>query len=455
MQGWVGVVLAAGQATRMKSSISKVLHKVCGREMLLYPVQALRDAGVERVVVVVSPGNREAVEGLLEDSVEFANQSQTLGTGHALLQAAPILTGQASHVAVINGDSPLINSASVKALMETHLAREATMTLLTAEDCPQKGFGRVVRGGLGTVESIIEAVEVNDDAPAREVVGGAYCFQSPWVWEGLEKLPVGKNGEFYLTALAQLAHGQERTVEALVCDDASEVMGINDRVQLAQVEGEMYQRIRRHWMLEGVTMVDPPSTFVDATVELGQDTVLQPNTMVLSRSTIGRDCRIGPGSVIRDSLIGDRCSVVASHLEEAILEDDVDVGPFSHLRSGAHLEKGVHVGNFSEIKNSRIGQGSAMGHFGYVGDASIGAQVNLGAGMVTCNYDGVSHQRTEIEDGAFIGCDTMLVAPVRVGAGSITGAGSVVNKDVAPSRLAVGVPAKIKKSKRLSEKRGN
>ena len=240
-------------------------------------------------------------------------------------------------------------------------------------------------------------------------------------------------------------------VEALDCGDPREVLGINHRVQLAEAEALMRGRIRERWMLEGVTILDPASTFVDAAAILAPDTVIYPNTMVLGKSAIGSGCTIGPGTVVRDSTIGDDCKVVASFLEEAVVEDSVEIGPFSHLRPGAYLESDVHIGNFSEIKNSRLGRGVAMGHFGYVGDASIGARANLGAGMVTCNYDGVAKHRTVVEEGAFIGCDTMFIAPVRIGAGASTGAGAVVTKDVPPNRLAVGVPAKIMAPKKNPE----
>ena len=452
MNDRAGVVLAAGLGARMKSSIPKVLHKVCGKEMILYPVQALRDAGVERVLVVVSSNNEEAIRGLLGDSVDYVLQSQLLGTGHALLQAAPLLRREAAHVAVLGADTPLIGAATMRALWDVHLAKESCVTFLSSDQCPEKEMGRVVRDGDGRVVGIVEWTETDDTSAPGEVNAGAYYFKGSWLWENLERISVGKKGEFYLTSLATMAAAQREGVEARVADDPTEALGINNRVQMAQVEGVMYQRVRHRWMLEGVTMVDPASTFIDASVELDQDTVVYPNTMVLGATRIGKQCQIGPGSVIRNSQVGDRCIVTASFLEGATLEEGVDIGPFSHLRPGAYLEKGVHLGNFSEVKNSRLGQGSVMGHFGYVGDASIGSGVNLGAGTVTCNYDGVAHHQTVIEEGAFIGCDTMLVAPVRVGADSITGAGAVVTKDVAPGRLVMGVPARIKKSKRVSGK---
>ena len=447
------MILAAGLGTRMKSSVPKVLHKVCGQEMLLYPVRTLNEAGVDRIVVVVSPANEGAVRDLLGESVQYVVQHQPLGTGHALLQAAPLLAGQDAHVAVIGADMPLVKAETMQSLLDLHSSRKACMTLLVSSPAPQKDMGRLMHDEDGRVVAVVEAVEPDAGKASEQVNGGSYWFQGSWLWPNLTEIPLGEKGEFYLTSLVAMAAAQGQGVEALVADDPAEVLGINNRLQMSQVEAALYGRIRERWMLEGVTMIDPASTFIDASAVMGQDTLVYPNTMVLGDSRVGKECTLGPASVIRDSQVGDRCRITASHLEGAILEEDVDMGPFSHLRPGAYIEKGVHLGNFCEVKNSRLGQGVAMGHFGYVGDATIGAGVNLGAGMVTCNYDGVEHLHTVVEDGAFIGCDTMLVAPVRVGSNSITAAGSVVTSDVPPGRLAVGVPARIRKSKRISEKK--
>ena len=453
MRGRAGVVLAGGIGSRMRSKFSKVLHKLCGREMLVYPVETLREAGMETVVVVVSPSNEESVRSLLGDNVEYVVQHQPLGTGHALLQTASALKDQVDHIAVIGGDTPLVRPGSVKSLLDTHLSKKACMSLLVhSGDMPQD-MGRLARLPDGRITGIVEASEANGATVSKEVNGGTYWFTASWLWNQLTKIPIAGRGEFYLTSLAEMAFQQDLCVETLEVDEPSEILGINDRIQMATAVEALYARIREDCMRQGVTMIDPTTTFIDASAQLGQDTLIYPNTMVLGSSRVGTECMLGPGSVISDSQIGDRCSVTASHVEGAILEENVKVGPFSHLRPGSYIERGVHLGNFCEVKNSRLGQGSAMGHFGYVGDATVGARVNLGAGAVTCNYDGVEHQSTVIEDGAFIGSDTMLVAPVRVGENSITAAGSVVTSDVPPARLAVGVPAKIRKSKRLSEKK--
>ena len=453
MDVWAGVILAAGKGIRMKSKVPKIFHKLCGQELVVYPVEALKNAGVKRIVMVVSPESEQRAKDLLGDAVEYVCQTQPLGTGHALLQAADLLTGQSQQILVLGADSPLIRSTTLETLSSYHLSMGADITLLSARACSLEGMGRVVRNDAGKVVGIREAAEPSerDGKPSPEANSGAYGFNASWLWDNLPRIQKAPTGEFYLTSLVGMAASGGANVDAVVFEDPREVAGINNRLQFAQAEAAMRQRIRDHWILEGVTMLDPSSTFLDLSVELGQDTVVYPNTMVLARSKVGSGCTIGPSTVIQDSNIGDGCKVVASYLEGATVEESVEIGPFSHLRPGAYLESGVHIGNFSEIKNSRLGRGAAMGHFGYVGDASIGANVNLGAGMVTCNYDGVNKHRTVIEEEALIGCATMFVAPVTVGAGAITGAGAVVTKDVPPHRLAVGVPAKIRESKRARQ----
>jgi bifunctional UDP-N-acetylglucosamine pyrophosphorylase/glucosamine-1-phosphate N-acetyltransferase len=318
------------------------------------------------------------------------------------------------------------------------------MTLLTVGGVRTHDLGRVLRDGKGQVIDIVEAADWNGpvDAPA-EVNVGVYCFDASWVKENLARVEPSAKGEKYLTSLVAMGSAHGDTIQGVAADDASEMLGVNNRVQLAQVEAIQRQRILEHWMLEGVTIQDPASVYIDADVTVGQDTVILPNTMLLGQTHIAEECQIGPSSVVRDSSIGDRCRVTASVLEEVTMEHDVDVGPFSHLRPGTYLETGVHIGNYVEVKNSRLASGAVSGHFSYLGDATIGAGVNIGAGTITCNYDGKNKLPTVIEQGAFIGCDTMLVAPVTIGAEAVTGAGSVVTKDVPKGRLAVGVPARI------------
>ena len=445
MVQWAGIVLAAGVGERMRSRIPKALHPVCGKEMVRYPVELLQQLGAERIAVVVSPTNGGEVRGLLGDAVDYVVQADPKGTGDALVQAREALAGKADNLLVMYGDTPLIRHGTVQRVMDSHLNRGAVMSMLTGTVPAVGDLGRVVRDTSGRISAIVEAVDGGSDPGSPgEINGGVYCFSAPWLWDSLEGISPGRTGEQYITSLAADGAAAGREVIGVAADDAGELQGVNNRIQLAQAEGALRRRIRNEWMLAGVSMSDPDSIFIDADAVIGQDTLLLPNTMLVGRTEIGAGCEIGPGSVIRDSKIGDRCTVIASMLEGATLEDGVSAGPFSHLRPGAYLESGAHVGNFAEIKESRLGRGAMMGHFGYVGDASIGAEANLGAGMVTCNYDGEKKHRTVVEANAFVGCDTMLVAPVKVGAGAATGAGAVVTEDVPPGRLAVGVPARIR-----------
>ncbi|PKB71167.1 MAG: UDP-N-acetylglucosamine diphosphorylase/glucosamine-1-phosphate N-acetyltransferase [SAR202 cluster bacterium Io17-Chloro-G6] len=446
MDNLAGIIMAAGDGIRMKSRIPKVLHRLCGKELVRYPVELMGRLGVEHVVVVVSSANQEAVKELLGDSVEYAVQASKTGTAAAVETAASLLQSEVRQVLVMGGDSPLVTEKSVRRLVDGHVEGGRQMSILSAIVQDGRGLGRIRRdhGYQRNVLGIIEDSEdTGRDGQPVEVNSGVYCFQADWLWKNLENVDSGSGRERYLTDLAAIAADRGDLAAAQLSDDPSEVLGINNRVELANLEDIQRRRIREQWMLDGVTISDPSSVMIDADVVIGQDTMVLPNTMLLGRTVIGSGCEVGPNSVVKDSTIGNDCRVTSSALEEAVMETGVDIGPFSHLRPGAYLESGVHIGNFVEVKESRFAAGAVMGHFGYVGDASIGANVNVGAGMVTCNYDGKEKHRTVIEKDAFIGCDTMLVAPVTVGAAAVTGAGAVITKDVPPARLAVGVPAKI------------
>ena len=432
----------------MKSRIPKVLHRLCGKELVRYSVELLQEVGVESVTVVVSPDSYDAVKALLGDSVEYAVQPQPLGTADALARCSTALEGVFGNVLVIGSDTPLVTADSVRRLLADHQKNSSQMSLLTVTGASLPDLGQVIIKG-NRVEKIVEAADApgtpdTSDTGGGEVNAGVYCFESKWLWPAIKNVETSQAGELYITDLAAIGARDNAAVTATEADDPAEALGINDRVQLAQAESVLRQRVREHWMLAGVTISDPSSVYIDAEVTIGADTTVLPNSMLLGRTTVGENCEIGPGSTIKDSHVGDNCRVITTVLEESTMESGVDIGPFSHLRPGAYLESGVHIGNFVEVKESRFAAGSVMGHFGYVGDASIGPNVNVGAGMVTCNYDGKDKHRTVIEEGAFIGCDTMLVAPVTVGSKAVTGAGSVITKDVPPARLAVGVPAKIK-----------
>jgi bifunctional UDP-N-acetylglucosamine pyrophosphorylase/glucosamine-1-phosphate N-acetyltransferase len=333
----------------------------------------------------------------------------------------------------------------VSSLAARHGANGADLTFLTACVEDSRGLGRLERDGDGRPVAIRE--EADDERPEgspAEINVGVYCFRGSWLWPRLRRLKRSPSGEYYLTDLVAGAVGSRDALEAVVTSDPDEATGVNDRLQLAQAEAVVRERIRRRHMLAGVTMVNPAAVYIDADVEIGADTVLWPNTYLTGSTRVGPGCVLGPDTSLTDSQVGARCRVVSSVLEDAVLEDDVDVGPFSHLRSGSYIEQGAHIGNFAEVKNARLGRRTKLGHFSYVGDAQVGGDVNIGAGTITCNFDGTRKHRTIIGDGAFIGSDTMLVAPVEVGKRSATAAGSVVNHDVPPDSLAVGSPARIR-----------
>jgi bifunctional UDP-N-acetylglucosamine pyrophosphorylase/glucosamine-1-phosphate N-acetyltransferase len=298
---------------------------------------------------------------------------------------------------------------------------------------------------------VVEVAQASEAQLAiREVNASVYCFAASWLWDALRRIPLSPKGEYYLTDTVGLAVSEGLSVQAVTVDDLEEALGINTRVQMAQAEAALRQRINREWMLAGVTLIDPATTYIEPGVRIGTDTTIWPNTYLQGSTEIGRNCTIGPNAILRDARLGERCKVLASVLEKAVLEDDVDVGPFGRLRKGAHLAKGVHMGNFGEVKDSYLGPGTKMGHMSYIGNATIGADVNIGAGTITCNFDGKKKNPTEIGAGAFIGSDTMLVAPVKVGEGAQTGAGAVVTKDVPPDTLSVGMPARaIRKLKKV------
>jgi bifunctional UDP-N-acetylglucosamine pyrophosphorylase/glucosamine-1-phosphate N-acetyltransferase len=440
------VLLAAGQGTRMKSDLQKILHPVCGRPMISYALDAACSASTEPPVVVIGNGG-EALRQFLGDSARCAVQEPQLGTGHAVQQAAAMLRGKTDLVLVTYADMPLLRPETLAQLVETQKQARGPMTMLTVMTDDPRGFGRVVRGPDGSVLAIVEeAAATPEQLAIKELNVGAYCFSAEWLWGALERIPISRKGEYYLTEAVGLAVEAGLTVQALVSDDLAETIGINTRLHLAEAESAMRARINRAHMLAGVTIVDPATTYIEPGVSIGRDTVVWPNTYLQGKTEIGEGCVIGPNSILRDSKIERDCTVFASVVESAWLEERVDIGPFAHLRKGAHLCRGVHMGNFGEVKDSTLGPGTKVGHFSYIGNATIGPDVNIGAGTITCNYDGERKNPTEIGEGAFIGSDTMLVAPVKLGAGARTGAGAVVTKDVDPDTLVVGVPARpIKK----------
>ncbi len=444
MEDLAVVVLAAGQGTRMKSKTPKVLHRLAGKPMVCHVLDAVSVLDPSKVVLVIGHEG-EQVRRALERSLEFVEQTEQMGTGHAVLRARPLLEGMADHILVLYGDTPLLRGDTLQGLVDLHYRSGATITMLVAQAEDPRGYGRIIRVD-GEIRGIVEEQAATEEQKLlREINSGVYCFDAAWLWGHLPEVPLNEKGEYYLTDLIALAPAEGRVVRAFAVEDPDDAMGVNDRVQLAEAESLLQWRIRQQLMLSGVTMVDPGLVFVDADVVIGQDTVIYPGSFLRGRTRIGEGCVIGPNSYIEDSGIAAKCRIFASVVEGAVVDEGVSIGPFSHLRQGAHLAEGVHLGNFAEVKNSFLGHDTKQHHFSYIGDATVGKRVNIGAGTITCNFDaetGEKH-RTVIEDDVALGSDTMLVAPVRVGRGGETGAGSVVTKDIPPECLAVGVPAKV------------
>ncbi|MCX6067749.1 MAG: bifunctional UDP-N-acetylglucosamine diphosphorylase/glucosamine-1-phosphate N-acetyltransferase GlmU [Chloroflexi bacterium] len=436
------VLLAAGQGTRMKSDLPKMLHPVCGQPIVFHALAAAKAASTETPVVVIGHG-ADAVRKALGQAARCVVQEQQLGTGHAVLQASSLLKDQTDYVLVTYGDMPLLRAETLQKLVEVQQANPGPLTMLTVVHDNPRGFGRVLRKADGTVAAVVEEfVATPEQLAINELNVGAYCFRADWLWQALQRIQVSPKGEYFLTDTVEVAVKDNLPVQAISTDDFSETIGVNTRIHLAEAEAAMRLRINQRHMLAGVSFIDPASTYIEAEVSLGRDTVVWPNTYLFGKTSIGQNCQIGPNSHIRDTMIGNGCTVLMSVLEGAVLEDDVDMGPFARLRKGAYLSKGVHMGNFGEVKDSRLGPGVKMGHFSYIGNATIGAETNIGAGTITCNFDGEIKHPTIIGEGVFIGSDTMLVAPVTLGDGARTGAGSVVTRDIPADTLAVGVPAR-------------
>jgi bifunctional UDP-N-acetylglucosamine pyrophosphorylase/glucosamine-1-phosphate N-acetyltransferase len=431
--------MAAGEGTRMRSSLPKMLHPVCGRPMVAWPVLAAREAGAERIAAIVSPG-RDISAGF-PGEVETVVQPKPDGTGGAVRAAMPLI-GEAETVLVLSGDVPLISVETISGMLETHDASGAAATMLTIELDDPGSYGRVIRSGSGEVERVVETKAAGDASAEqlaiREINAGAYVFQTGPLAEALGSLSSeNAQSEYYLPDVLPALRARGHAVAAHLTDDLAVTMGVNDRADLAAVEAEARRRILERHMLAGVTVVDPGSTWVDADVEIAADARIEPGTSLRGRTVVEAGAVVGPLSTVIDSTLGEGASVPHSYLLECAVGPQARVGPFAYLRPGAELAPGAKAGAFVEVKNSRIGEGAKVPHLAYVGDAEIGAGSNLGAGSITANYDGFRKNRTTIGENVRIGVDTMLIAPVEVGDGAYTGAGAVIKSDVPDGALAV------------------
>ncbi|MFQ5830233.1 MAG: bifunctional UDP-N-acetylglucosamine diphosphorylase/glucosamine-1-phosphate N-acetyltransferase GlmU [Candidatus Methylomirabilia bacterium] len=439
MSALATVILAAGEGKRMRSRLPKALHRLGGRPLVGYAMRAARQLGGR--IVVVGPGGEEVRGGLgAGDDVVLVEQKERLGTGHALREARAACGNGEGSVLVLPCDVPLLSESSLRRLVTHHQATGAAVTLLTAVVDDPSGYGRILRDAGRVVAIVEERDALPDQKPVREIATSVYCFDARRLWPALEQVDNHNDqGEYYLTDVIQILAHQQARVEALQADDPVECLGVNDRKQLAELGAILRSRTLDRLMTEGVTILDPATTYVDDTVSVAPDTVLYPGVVLEGATSVGSESVIGIGCHISDSKIGERVTLKPyCVLSDSTVEREAVLGPFCHLRPLSHVGPRAKIGNFVELKKSRVGRGSKVPHLSYVGDATVGEDVNVGAGTITCNYDGVAKHETTIGDRAFVGTNSSLVAPITIGEGAYVGAGSTITKDVPPGALAVG-----------------
>jgi len=446
MHNFKAIILAGGSGTRMKSRLPKPLHKLSGTPMIIWIVNAIIQSRIKDIITIV-PANHEAFQNILEHKSELAVQDPPKGSGHALLQSKR-KADKAKNLLVVNSDMPLIKSETLTTLINHHQSSEADITVLTSKVKRPKGFGRIIRNSEGKITNIVEEPEADiEQKLIDEINAGAYCFKTSWLWDALESLKPSKSGEFFLTDLINFAHILKLNIESLITEE-EEIIGVNNKSDLARAGKLSRAAICERLMNDGVIIIDPDTTYIDSEVTIGADTTIFPNTHLTGNTNISFHSEIGPNCVISNSSIGSKCIIKSSTIESAVILDEVKVGPYSHIREGSILKSNVEIGNYVEIKNSTLGNGTKSGHHCYLGDSDIGSNVNIGAGTITCNYDGTDKHRTIIKDEAFIGSDTKLIAPVIIGEKSITGAGSIITKDIPDFSKGIGTPARTLKGDR-------
>lgn len=432
------IILAAGKGTRMKSSLYKVLHKVCGKSMVEHVVTQVEKSGADKIVTIVGYG-ADDVKALLQDRVHYALQKEQLGTGHAVKQAKTLLAGQEGVTIVLCGDTPLMTESTIQEAMHFHHSQKAKATIITAIAAEPTGYGRVVRDENGHV---IKNVEHKDATPEElaitEINTGTYVFDNELLFEVLEEVTNDNaQGEYYLPDVIEILKKRGEIVTAYQMADFSESLGVNDRVALAQAQKLMQQRINHEHMLNGVTLIDPSNTYIEADVVIGADTIVEPSVYLKGKTVIGKNCYVSMNTEIIDSILEDGVSVRSSSVEQSYIAKGADVGPMAHIRPNSRLGERVHVGNFVEVKNATIGHDTKMGHLTYVGDATLGSRINVGCGTIVVNYDGKYKHHSTIGDDSFIGCNANIVSPVEIGERAFIAAGSTITKDVPTDALAI------------------
>lgn len=432
------VILAAGQGSRMKSKLYKVLHPVAGKPMVGHVADQLEEMSLDKIVAVVGHG-AEKVKEYLGGRVEYALQAEQLGTAHAVQQAQSLLMGEEGTTVVVSGDTPLLTAESLNAAFDDHEKNQAKVTVLSAQVEDAFGYGRVIRSADGSLDRIVEEKDATDEERLiKEINTGTYFFDNQALFESLDKVKNDNaQGEYYLPDVIEILKEQNEKVGAYSIDDVSEALGVNDRKALSQAEILMRKRINEKHMTNGVTLIDPHSTYIESDVEIGKDTVIEPNVYLKGSAVIGEDCVIGMNSVIIDSRIGNQSIIQSSTIDQSTLETGVTVGPNAHIRPNSTLKDQVHIGNFVEVKNSILGKGTKSGHLTYIGDADVGEHVNFGCGTIVVNYDGHKKHRSTIGDRAFIGCNVNLISPVVLDHDTFIAAGSTITKDVPEDTLAL------------------
>ncbi|HEV3202275.1 MAG TPA: bifunctional UDP-N-acetylglucosamine diphosphorylase/glucosamine-1-phosphate N-acetyltransferase GlmU [Bryobacteraceae bacterium] len=451
------VILAAGLGTRMKSRKAKVLHRAGGKTLVEHVVEtALELAPAERIFVVVGHQASEVRKSVATPGIGFIEQKEQKGTGHAVMVGRDALSGMDGYLMILYGDSPLLRPETLKRLMEAEASGDAAGVLLTARMTDPTGYGRVIRDGRGRVAAIVEQKAATPEQLAiREANMGIYCYRADLFWKHVDEIrPDNPAREYYLTDMVEILNRAGHHVDALEIDDEREALGINTRLELAEVDTLLRGRKLRELMLAGVTIEKPETVTVDAGVHIGMDTVIEPFAQILGKTTIGENCRIGACSIVRDSEIADDVEIGAfTIVGTSRLERGVHAGPFARLRMENYVAEGAHIGNFVELKKTRMGANAKANHLAYLGDSQIGARVNIGAGTITCNYDGFHKHPTRIGDGAFIGSNSTLVAPIEIGGGAYVGAGSVVTDPVPEEALAIGRARQVVKEEWAAKRR--